>query len=412
VGGRLDGGIIITKHGHAQGPIGSLLIREAGHPVPDQDTFSATEEALALTDGLTAEDTVLFLLSGGGSALFEAPLVPQEELQSITQSLLASGADIVEMNTIRKRLSAVKGGRFAQHCAPAKVFSIVLSDIIGDPLDMIASGPAYPDSSTCADARRIAEQYGLRLSPEASQCLERETPKVLDNVETLITGSVRELCAAASAACRELGYEPVLLTDSLDCEAREAGAFLAAVARAHQDTDCSLAFLAGGETVVHLTGSGLGGRNQELALSAAAVRVYVLNWTEQATEKYLQFQAGESAAERVARWQEAYVPSTVPRDYQISAAAYSESSKFIEYANTAGDRLLFFQYPGSAAVRIDTEAADREVDWFGQKAYLFLKEGTAMVTWDGGDCIFSIEYDPEAVTDEEIKEMAKSLEWK
>ena len=122
VGGRLDGGIIITKHGHAQGPIGSLLIREAGHPVPDQDTFSATEEALALTDGLTAEDTVLFLLSGGGSALFEAPLVPQEELQSITQSLLASGADIVEMNTIRKRLSAVKGGRFAQHCAPAKVF--------------------------------------------------------------------------------------------------------------------------------------------------------------------------------------------------------------------------------------------------------------------------------------------------
>ena len=249
VGGRLDGGIIITKHGHAQGPIGSLLIREAGHPVPDQDTFSATEEALAL---------------------FEAPLVPQEELQSITQSLLASGADIVEMNTIRKRLSAVKGGRFAQHCAPAKVFSIVLSDIIGDPLDMIASGPAYPDSSTCADARRIAEQYGLRLSPEASQCLERETPKVLDNVETLITGSVRELCAAASAACRELGYEPVLLTDSLDCEAREAGAFLAAVARAHQDTERSLAFLAGGETVVHLTGSGLGGRNQELALSAAA----------------------------------------------------------------------------------------------------------------------------------------------
>ena len=168
VGGRLDGGIVITKHGHAQGPIGSLLIREAGHPVPDQDTFSATEEALALTDGLTAEDTVLFLLSGGGSALFEAPLVPQEELQSITQSLLASGADIVEMNTIRKRLSAVKGGRFAQHCAPAKVFSIVLSDIIGDPLDMIASGPAYPDSSTCADARRIAEQYRTAAAQHAA----------------------------------------------------------------------------------------------------------------------------------------------------------------------------------------------------------------------------------------------------
>lgn len=268
--GHVDGGVVVTKYDHVKGKIPGVTCCEAGHPVPDANSFAATQKALELVQGLQPEDTVLFLLSGGGSALFEKPLIPAEELQDITSQLLASGADIVEMNTIRKRLSAVKGGRFAQHCAPAKVFSIVLSDIIGDPLDMIASGPAYPDSSTCADARRIAEQYGLRLSPEASQCLERETPKVLDNVETLITGSVRELCAAASAACRELGYEPVLLTDSLDCEAREAGAFLAAVARAHQDTDCSLAFLAGGETVVHLTGSGLGGRNQELALSAAA----------------------------------------------------------------------------------------------------------------------------------------------
>ena len=204
---------------------------------------------------------MLFLLSGGGSALFEAPLVPPAELQDITRQLLSCGADIVEMNTIRKRLSAVKGGRFARHCAPAKVFSIVLSDIIGDPLDMIASGPAYPDSSTCDDARAIAAKYGLHLSPAAARCLEEETPKALDNVDTVITGSVRELCAAAAGACRELGYEPVVLTDSLDCEAREAGAFLAAIARSHQDTGRSLAFLAGGETVVHLTGTGLGGRN-------------------------------------------------------------------------------------------------------------------------------------------------------
>ena len=147
---------------------------------------------------------------------------------------------------------------------------MVLSDIIGDPLDMIASGPAYPDSSTCDDARAIAAKYGLHLSPAAARCLEEETPKALDNVDTVITGSVRELCAAAAGACRELGYEPVVLTDSLDCEAREAGAFLAAIARSHQDTGRSLAFLAGGETVVHLTGTGLGGRSQELALSAAA----------------------------------------------------------------------------------------------------------------------------------------------
>ena len=222
-----------------------------------------------MTAGLTAEDTVLFLLSGGGSALFEAPLIQPEELQSLTGRLLASGADIVEINTLRKRLSAVKGGRFAEHCAPARIFSIVLSDVLGDPLDSIASGPAYPDGSSCAQALAVAEKYGLKLSARARACLERETPKALSNVTTEITGSVRELCAAAAACCRELGYEPTILTDCLDCEAREAGRFLAAVARSRRKTDRPLAFLAGGETVVHLTGKGLGGRNQELALAAA-----------------------------------------------------------------------------------------------------------------------------------------------
>ena len=269
LGPRMDGGIIITKYGHAQGPVPPLTIREAGHPIPDENSFRATEEALTMTAGLTAEDTVLFLLSGGGSALFEAPLIQPEELQSLTGRLLASGADIVEINTLRKRLSAVKGGRFAEHCAPARIFSIVLSDVLGDPLDSIASGPACPDGSSCAQALAVAEKYGLKLSARARACLERETPKALSNVTTEITGSVRELCAAAAACCRELGYEPTILTDCLDCEAREAGRFLAAVARSRRKTDRPLAFLAGGETVVHLTGKGLGGRNQELALAAA-----------------------------------------------------------------------------------------------------------------------------------------------
>lgn len=264
-----DAGIVITKYDHSQGPIGALEIREAGHPVPDENTFSASARALELTEGLTAQDTVLFLLSGGGSALFEKPLIPGDELQDVTKQLLACGADIVEMNILRKRLSAVKGGRFAQHCAPAKVFAVVLSDIIGDPLDMIASGPAYPDGSTCRQARTIVEKYGLKLTPQAAALLEQETPKALDNVETQITGSVRELCRAAADACRALGYEPVVLTDSLTCQAREAGSFLAAIARYHQDSDRSLAFLAGGETVVRLTGKGKGGRNQEIALAAA-----------------------------------------------------------------------------------------------------------------------------------------------
>ena len=269
LGSRIDTGIVITKYDHSKGPIANFTIREAGHPIPDENSFTATQQALDLVSGLTAQDTVLFLLSGGGSALFEKPLIPAEELQDITSQLLASGADIVEMNTIRKRLSAVKGGRFARLCAPAQVYSIVLSDILGDPLDMIASGPACPDSSTCADALAIAEKYQLKLSPEARALLEQETPKTLDNVTTRITGSVRELCAAAAKECGALGYESVMLTDQLCCEAREAGSFLASILKSHAGQGRKLAFLAGGETVVHLTGKGLGGRNQELALAAA-----------------------------------------------------------------------------------------------------------------------------------------------
>ena len=267
--GRVDGGVVVTKYGHVKGEIPGVTCCEAGHPVPDENSFAATENALTLVQGLTAEDTVLFLLSGGGSALFERPLLPGEELQDITSQLLASGADIVEMNTIRKRLSAVKGGRFAQACAPAEVFSIVLSDILGDPLDMIASGPAVPDTSTCAQALAIAEKYHLNLSEQAKTLLQQETPKALDNVTTRITGSVRELCTAAANACRKLGYEPILLTDQLCCEAREAGSFLGSIVRTHTGHGKKLAYIAGGETVVHLTGRGLGGRNQELALAAA-----------------------------------------------------------------------------------------------------------------------------------------------
>ena len=267
--GPVDAGVVVTKYGHVQGQLPGVACYEAGHPVPDENSFRATQAALDLVAGAKETDTVLFLLSGGGSALFEKPLIPGGELQDITQQLLACGADIVEMNTIRKRLSAVKGGRFALACAPARVYSIVLSDILGDPLDMIASGPAVPDRSTCAQAQAIAETYGLRLSGAARACLQQETPKALDNVETHITGSVRELCAAAAAACGQLGYQPVLLTDHLDCEAREAGRFLADIARTHAGRGQKAAYLAGGETVVHLTGHGLGGRNQELALAAA-----------------------------------------------------------------------------------------------------------------------------------------------
>ena len=269
MGSRIDSGVVVTKYDHVMGEIGNFICCEAGHPVPDENSFAGTQKALDLVADLRPEDTVLFLLSGGGSALFEKPLVSGAVLQDITNQLLACGADIIEINTIRKRLSAVKGGRFAQACAPAHVFSIVLSDILGDPLDMIASGPAVPDTSTCGQAVAIAEKYGLKLTEEARALLTQETPKALDNVTTQINGSVRELCVAAANAARALGYEPITLTDQLVCQAKEAGSFLASILKTHAGSGRKLAFIAGGETVVHLTGHGKGGRNQELALAAA-----------------------------------------------------------------------------------------------------------------------------------------------
>ena len=269
MGDRIEAGVVVTKYDHVMGPIGNFVCCEAGHPVPDENSFAGTQKALDLITGLKPEDTVLFLLSGGGSALFEKPLVPGAVLQDVTNQLLACGADIVEINTIRKRLSAVKGGRFAQLCAPAHVFSIVLSDILGDPLDMIASGPACPDGSTCEQAIAIAKKYDLKMDEATWMLLEQETPKELHNVTTMINGSVRELCVAAAAVCRDLGYEPIVLTDQLTCQAKEAGSFLASILKTQAGSGKKLAYIAGGETVVQLTGHGKGGRNQELALSAA-----------------------------------------------------------------------------------------------------------------------------------------------
>lgn len=269
LGEKIHDGLVITKYHHALGPIGNLTCMEAGHPVPDANSFAATKAALELVRGLRQEDTVLFLLSGGGSALFEDPLISAQELQDITAQLLACGADIVQINTIRKRLSGVKGGRFAQKCAPAQVYSVVLSDVIGDPLDMIASGPTFPDSSTCAEALEIAEKYHLRLSSQARACLGEETAGELPNAAGTVTGSVRELCKGAAEAAASMGYEVVILTDELCCQAREAGSFLSSIAKTHRGSGKKRAFIAGGETVVQVKGRGKGGRNQELALGAA-----------------------------------------------------------------------------------------------------------------------------------------------
>ena len=274
LGDRISGGIVITKYQHAKGALPPLEIYEAGHPVLDANSVAATARAIDMVKDLGKDDTVLFLISGGGSALFEKPLIPLSELQKINSDLLSSGADIVSMNTVRKRFSAVKGGKFAQICAPANVYAIVLSDIIGDPLDMIASGPAYPDTSTREDAHRVIERYKVILSPEAEACLTVETPKRLDHVETVVTGSVTELAKAGKRAAEALGYRTHILTSSLDCEAREAGSFLAAMGREYAGCGKKMAFLAGGETVVHLRGRGKGAIKKLRFLLLAGLPVF------------------------------------------------------------------------------------------------------------------------------------------
>lgn len=273
--GDIDGGVVVTKYGHSYGALPHVTVYEAGHPVPDENTFLATEAALELTGALLPEDEVIFLVSGGGSALFEKPQegISGADIAQLTDSLIACGASIDEINILRKRFSAVKGGRFAVHCAPARIFQIVLSDVLGDRLDSIASGPACADSGTSADASRIIGKYGLQIPGHMRRFIEMETPKEISNVETAITGSVRELCKAASEEAERLGYTAYLLTTTLNCEAGEAGRFIAALAREIKagksvfTSPCAL--IMGGETVVRLRGKGKGGRSQELVLSAS-----------------------------------------------------------------------------------------------------------------------------------------------
>ncbi len=271
LGDQIKQGIVLTKYGHGKGEIPRCEILEAGHPVPDENSVSGARKMADLAQSLTKDDQVLFLISGGGSALFELPLIPLEELQDITKQLLACGAEITEINLIRKRLSGVKGGRFAQLCDPAQVFSIVLSDVLGNCLESIASGPAAPDPSTSEQALDVVRKYGLHLSPKALEILKEETPKTLTNSETVITGSVQSLCESAAKAAEELGYDSEILTAGLTCQAKEAGSFLASIAQWKKEHSGGkpVAVIAGGETVVELKGKGLGGRNQELALSAA-----------------------------------------------------------------------------------------------------------------------------------------------
>lgn len=275
LGTQIEQGIVITKDDHAGGEIGPLIIREASHPIIDERALSATQEALSMVSDLSSDDTVLFLVSGGGSALFEKPVegISLSDLQEIATTLMNKGADIVTLNAVRKRCSSVKGGRFALAAAPARVEALILSDVLGDKLDSIASGPAAPDPVHNDEVKAIVERFGLTENPAIQKALEQDTPKSLDNVSSRIIGSVSVLCEHTRRELVERGYNTLQLTSTLQGEAREVGGFLAEIAREIREHGHPVtppcAILLGGETVVHVTGEGKGGRNQEMALAAA-----------------------------------------------------------------------------------------------------------------------------------------------
>ena len=268
LGDKLKKGIVITKYKHSKGPIDNCICFEAGHPIVDENSIQATNAVTKCVESLNSNDYVLFLVSGGGSALFESPLVSLHELQSINEQLLRSGASIAEINAIRKRLSSVKGGKFAALCAPAHVHTVIVSDVLGNKLDVVASGPSCSDSSTTEDALRIINKYNLKISEEALLHIKKETPKQLTNVTHEIISSVHDLCTCCASNCEKLGYETVIISEDIDGEAKEVGGLLGEIVKKYASTNKKLAFVAGGESVVHVNGNGLGGRNQELVIGA------------------------------------------------------------------------------------------------------------------------------------------------
>jgi hydroxypyruvate reductase/glycerate 2-kinase len=291
LGANISRGIVLTKYGHLPSAVLSTQIDyyEAGHPVPNEAGVKITTQVIEALRAADEQTLVVCLISGGGSALLVAPHenITLIEKQQVTQLLLKAGADIQELNTVRKHISRIKGGRFAELAYPARILSLILSDVIGDPLDVIASGPTSPDQTTFADALQVIQRYCLadKIPAKVMEILIRgdkgeipETPKegnpVFQKVENIIIGSNRKAIKIAKEKASALGYQVVVLSSELKGEARDTGACLAREAIRYQRQcqktgDGQLCLLAGGETTVTVKGSGLGGRNMELALAFA-----------------------------------------------------------------------------------------------------------------------------------------------
>lgn len=269
----LLGGLAVTKFGSGLSR-DSFTVIEGGHPIPDARSFYAGEKVLEFVSSLHEEDTLICLISGGGSALVTAPYVPLEDLQTLTSLLLSSGAPVDEINTLRRQLDRIKGGGLA--CATkAKIISLILSDVIGNPLEAIASGPTVPDPTTRSDALNILRKYQLedQTPPTVQQLLTTiRADKNLspgDRVQNIVIGDNSIAAQAALKQAESEGYHAEILTNELQGEAREVGVLLAKKLRAElTQRPRPFCLLAGGETTVRLRGKGVGGRNQELALSA------------------------------------------------------------------------------------------------------------------------------------------------
>lgn len=297
LGDRIDSGVIAVKPGHTE-DLSRIEIIEAGHPVPDEGSVAAGRRIAAILDAADEKTLIMCLISGGGSALLTLPYDAQPhsitlgQMQATTQDLLASGADIREVNTIRKHLSAIKGGRAAARAYPATMVSLILSDVVGDDLSSIASGLTSPDPGTFADALGIVEHYGIvDTVPERVVRLLRagaagevpDTPKAGDRVfertRNILIGTNAQALIAARNRAAELGFNPIVLSSRIEGEAREVARFYAAIARdlVRFEGDAAVTpvalpacIIGGGETTVTLHGDGLGGRNQEMALAFLA----------------------------------------------------------------------------------------------------------------------------------------------
>ncbi len=287
LGSRVSAGLINTKYGHLE-KLKRIELNECGHPVPDQAGIDGAARIAALASACGPRDLVFWVISGGASALMPLPAsgIPLEEKQTTTRLLLACGATIHEINAVRKHISGIKGGQLARLAAPATVVSLMLSDVIGDSLDVIGSGPTAPDPSTFASAWAVIEKYGIAgkiPAPVAARMRAgirgeiEDTPKSGDacfrKTQNLIVGSNRLAVDAAALRARELGYRPVVLSTFIEGETKDVAAMHAAIAReaavSGRPAKPPVCLISGGETTVTIRGEGLGGRNQEFALAAA-----------------------------------------------------------------------------------------------------------------------------------------------